>query len=101
MVHKKTSKSTGKIVKHINKKRLLKSFGLLLGLMLIIALGLFLIQQYNSTYPAESIAGKAYSDLTAEQKQGYWACYNKVVSTIPQRSQRFLCTSEIVVSLCV
>ncbi len=74
-----SSKSTRKAtkVKHVNKKRLLKSFGLLLGLLLIVVFGLFLIQQYNSTYPTESIAGKAYSDLTAEQKQGYWACYKE------------------------
>jgi hypothetical protein len=75
----KASKSAGKVTKskHVNKKRLLKTFGLLLGLLLVVALGLFLIQQYNSTYPTEGIAGKAYSDLSSEQKQMYWGCYKE------------------------
>lgn len=79
MKQKKPSKSPEKVanIKHANKKRLFKTFGLLLSLMVVAALGLFLIQQYNSTYPAEGIAGKAYSDLSAEQKQGYWACYKE------------------------
>ncbi len=79
MKPQKASKSAGKTAKskHVNKKRLLKTFGLLLGLIILVALGLFLIQQYNSKYPAEGIAGKAYSDLAPEQKQGYWACYKE------------------------
>ncbi len=79
MKPKKVSKSSGKAAKpnHVSKKRLLKTFGLLLGLILMVALGLFLIQQYNSKYPAEGIAGKAYSDLTSEQKQVYWGCYKE------------------------
>ncbi|MBI4980780.1 hypothetical protein HZC30_04465 [Candidatus Woesearchaeota archaeon] len=79
MKPQKASGNTGKITKskHVNKKRLLKTFGLLLGLILVVALGLFLIQQYNSKYPAEGIAGKAYSGLTSEQKQVYWACYKE------------------------
>ena len=75
----KASKITVKAAKskHVDKKRLLKTFGLLLGLIILVALGLFLIQQYNSKYPAEGIAGKAYADLSAEQKQGYNVCYKE------------------------
>ena len=77
MKRKKATKSIRKTVKHVNKKRLLKTFGLLLALIVVVAFGLFLIQQYNSKYPAEGIAGKAYSDLTSEQKQVYWGCYKE------------------------
>jgi len=71
MKPQKANKSAGKAVKvnHLNKKRLLKTFGLGLALILIVALGLFLIQQYNSKYPADGIAGKAYSDLTCHKNQ--------------------------------
>ena len=62
MKTKKSDKGRGKTAptKHANKQRLLKTFGLLLGLILIVAFSLFLIQQYNAKYPT---TGEAKSTL--------------------------------------
>ncbi len=59
------------------KKRLLSNqaiITILISVILISAVGIIIVMDSSS---AESISGKAYSDLSSKQKQGYWACYKE------------------------